>query len=227
MKILCPKHEEKTPSCHVYPDGMYKCFGCGAYGYAKDLGIDTSTVVAKVREDVEGNVNKILTLPVKLIRGLELHTDSKFYYIVWPDKNYYKKRRINDETFSRYVSPIGCKMPLFKVRLVGNPTLFIVEGEINAMSLSKTDVLGDIVSLGPSTNFSLDNLKPLASTISKYKNIVICVDNDAAGAIAGIRLKSSLLPLNPRTRIKLLDRDFNDILVNYGKEAVKEKAMEL
>jgi hypothetical protein len=29
---LCPIHTEKTPSFHVYGDGHYKCFGCGAHG---------------------------------------------------------------------------------------------------------------------------------------------------------------------------------------------------
>ena len=30
-KILCPFHNEKTPSFHIYEDGFY-CFGCGVYG---------------------------------------------------------------------------------------------------------------------------------------------------------------------------------------------------
>lgn len=30
-KILCPLHEEVTPSCHVYEDSFH-CFGCGANG---------------------------------------------------------------------------------------------------------------------------------------------------------------------------------------------------
>ena len=31
---LCPFHDEKTPSFHVYSDGHYHCFGCGAHGTA-------------------------------------------------------------------------------------------------------------------------------------------------------------------------------------------------
>lgn len=29
---LCPFHEDSTPSFHVYADGHFKCYGCGAYG---------------------------------------------------------------------------------------------------------------------------------------------------------------------------------------------------
>lgn len=29
---LCPFHSEKTPSFYLFPDGGFKCFGCGAHG---------------------------------------------------------------------------------------------------------------------------------------------------------------------------------------------------
>jgi DNA primase len=37
LKILCPFHEEKTPSCCVNLDTQtYICFGCGKQGKAVD-----------------------------------------------------------------------------------------------------------------------------------------------------------------------------------------------
>ena len=35
-KVLCPFHNEKTPSFHIYEDGFY-CFGCGVYGDGIDF----------------------------------------------------------------------------------------------------------------------------------------------------------------------------------------------
>lgn len=32
VKILCPVHNERTPSFTIYPDGKFHCFGCGAHG---------------------------------------------------------------------------------------------------------------------------------------------------------------------------------------------------
>ena len=33
----CPLHNEKTPSFCIFPDGRWKCFGCGKHGDAADL----------------------------------------------------------------------------------------------------------------------------------------------------------------------------------------------
>ncbi|MBA3845914.1 MAG: DNA primase [Planctomycetes bacterium] len=33
----CPFHQERSPSCYVYDDGHYHCFGCGAHGDAITL----------------------------------------------------------------------------------------------------------------------------------------------------------------------------------------------
>lgn len=36
--ISCPFHQERTPSCHLYPKtNTYKCFGCGAFGDSIDF----------------------------------------------------------------------------------------------------------------------------------------------------------------------------------------------
>lgn len=32
FKCCCPFHNEKTPSCHIYPDDHFYCFGCAASG---------------------------------------------------------------------------------------------------------------------------------------------------------------------------------------------------
>lgn len=32
QSIKCPFHNEKTPSCVIYPDNSFHCFGCGAHG---------------------------------------------------------------------------------------------------------------------------------------------------------------------------------------------------
>lgn len=32
VSIRCPFHNERTPSCVLYPDGSYYCFGCSVHG---------------------------------------------------------------------------------------------------------------------------------------------------------------------------------------------------
>jgi hypothetical protein len=35
--IRCPFHDDKTPSLHIYEDGHWHCFGCGAHGDVLDF----------------------------------------------------------------------------------------------------------------------------------------------------------------------------------------------
>jgi hypothetical protein len=50
-KIRCPYHDDSTPSCHVYPDGHFHCYGCDARGHVIDWlrdfeGLDEETAQA-------------------------------------------------------------------------------------------------------------------------------------------------------------------------------------
>ncbi|MDX4947324.1 CHC2 zinc finger domain-containing protein, partial [Providencia manganoxydans] len=43
--LLCPFHDEKTPSCVISPDkNLYHCFGCGAGGSVLDWVMKTESV---------------------------------------------------------------------------------------------------------------------------------------------------------------------------------------
>jgi DNA polymerase I-like protein with 3'-5' exonuclease and polymerase domains len=68
-KINCPFHDDRTPSCQLYADGHYHCFGCGAHGMiAEDMDLpdDVLARAADVKDDTG-----------TLERGLELWDESK------------------------------------------------------------------------------------------------------------------------------------------------------
>jgi Toprim domain/CHC2 zinc finger len=51
-KINCPFHDDRTPSCHLYPDGHYHCFGCKAHGSIEELELDDD-VLARLENRAE------------------------------------------------------------------------------------------------------------------------------------------------------------------------------
>lgn len=223
-RVLCPRHEERTPSCVVYSDGKYYCFSCGASGKNVDIGFDNVRFTPKAKEDISKTRAYIDDLPLKPIRGLMLPADDKFYYVVYPGSDFYKKRRLSNETdnASKYVSPVGHHPPLWVSGDGTHPFLCVVEGEINAASLHACATGVDIVSPGACTNFNLAKLKPVLTWLPRYKRILLFVDNDKAGISAAIKLNAELVPVNPRVYIQPMKADFNEILVKHGKEAVKE-----
>lgn len=53
IKINCPFHPERTPSCVLFPTGGFKCFGCGAHGNTVDF-------VMKLGSDFEEAKNELI-----------------------------------------------------------------------------------------------------------------------------------------------------------------------
>lgn len=217
-RVLCSFHTEDTPSMVIYPDGRYKCFGCGAYG----KGDAQYTPVVKEKEDIVESIAYIESLPKKEIRGLELPYDGEYYYVLWSNRKYYKKRSIS-ESKAKYLSPIGHTKPLYTCNTPNNKnTIVIVEGEINAISLCNTlsDNSYHLVSPGSSTDFCRS---VYIDYYTKFDSAVIIVDKDPSGVRFGLELKFKLKSLGMNVTLYLIEEDFNDLLTKYGKEKVKEE----
>lgn len=226
-KILCPWHREETPSCHVYSDG-YKCFGCGKAGPLSDLPEGeyhaSAEKAPKYVEDVASSIAKIQTYPRCTIRGLSLYDTTDSYYLVWPEGQYYIRRyKESVAGKSKYKCPAGVPRPLYVARHAPDRNiLVIVEGELNAASIGLA--CGDIsvVSPGSAGDFYSAGGRGHLGYYRAYPSIYLLVDKDAAGAAAAIELKSLLMKTNPATYIHLMEQDANDILVQHGKEKLKE-----
>lgn len=209
LRILCPVHKEDTPSCVLYDNGWH-CFGCGAHGTLDQLGV--AAPPPKLTEDLPKRIKEIEAMPRVLIRGLSLPSDGVGYYIKWPDNKYYKKR-LKAGGANKYLCPAGHVKPL----LIASPAsvsspLFIVEGELNALSLALI-APGAVVSPGGASEFCSQKY---LQEYKKYSTIFIIADNDRAGYEAVVKLKGMLLRHTPKVHAHLMEQDFNDILVERG-----------
>lgn len=232
QKILCPFHQENTPSCHLYPNG-FKCFGCGKTGKLSELGIAIPyEIKPRYVENIQEKLAYISSLPRVPQRGLSLPSDDISYYLVWPDGNYYKQRFLDVEKAGRkYKCPSGHSQPLFTARVgVGEP-LIIVEGEFNALAIADAINTCDIVSPGSAGDFYSRTSQKNLQFYAKYGKILLIADCDKPGAVACIELKTLLIKAGIKNvKIKLMAEDANDWLVNYGRERLKaeiEKDLDL
>lgn len=231
-KINCPYHEDHTASMHIYADHAY-CFGCG-----KRASLDEIETPAIKKYPFKGGkytgkpVNlkeKIASIrkgEVRSLRGFNLHCDGAYYYLIYPNDVYYVARSLrDDENTSKYRSPYGHKKPLYIANKGDSDTLFVVEGQFNALSLAvclkDTDVSykHTIISPGAATDL---NRNSFVQYYLQYKNICIIVDKDAAGVAAGVELKDTLLKHDKRVYLLAVEQDINDLHVTQGQEKVKE-----
>lgn len=225
MKILCPYHKESTPSFHVYPDGSGHCYGCGAHeGPSKQRIVPDEE---RYVEDIQASIKYIKSLPRATIRGLSLHHDNDYYYVVWPSDDYYvRRRKVDVPDRPKYVGAAGHRKPIFIARERSRSVpLIVVEGQLNALSMAEAEIQASVVSPGAATDFKkLANLPYYMG----YDNIVLVLDNDAAGAMGAIELKGQLLAMGKtNVRIHLVNEDANEILQAGGPDAVREYASRL
>jgi hypothetical protein len=234
MKIICPYHDDKTPSMHCYEETAY-CFVCSKTIPIEEV-LDAEEIrklkaLPKEKEDVKETIEWIKTLPTRVIRGLELPYVRSDYFILWPDESYYKRRL--GEGKSRYVGPRGHSPSLFRCRpepahIRDRTSVIVVEGELNAMSLdlarrssgSNDDVW--IVSPG-----SASSLQAHVDYYLTFKNIVVIVDKDQAGVENGLKLKEQFKKRKRYMKLIALDVDFNQTLQDGGVEGILKQLSEL
>lgn len=219
-------HEESTPSLVQY-GSHWKCFGSCNKTYTNS---EVETKAGQTfdyeeleyeKEDLHETFGYIKSLRRIEHRGLSFPADERGYYLCWPGDAYYKYRQFDPAARAKYLGPSGHKPPLFWARKKGVRTLCIVEGEINALSVSEAYNQWDVCSPGSATMFNADNLSKYLTEFKLYSNIVVILDNDPAGIKGLIEAKAYLLYKMPFVSFHLMSPDANEVLCNGGKEALR------
>lgn len=216
MKIRClnPKHIDSNPSMKVYPEIAY-CFSCGySVPSIEVLSGEDLIKLKKEPENVQETIDYIRECPVRVIRGLQLPVDNTGYFITWPSLDFYKKRLFKGPR--RYIGPRGRRAPLFEITGVSKDSAIVVEGELNALSLSIVTQRYPILSPGSATEF----LRYLPKYLT-FDKIWIIVDRDKPGVIAGLKLKAELLKRNKKVYLVACEKDINQILQDQGTKGVQ------
>jgi 5S rRNA maturation endonuclease (ribonuclease M5) len=217
MKVLCPNHEDTNPSMYVYPERAY-CFVCNFSCPSEEvLNGEEIQKLKKEPEDIQETIRYIKTLRKVYHRKLEFYSNGQGYYIIWPNGSYYKFRRYTGDT--RYYGPVGHKTPLFVLKDEGYKTLFIVEGEINALSFKQAYVQDEWTVCSPG---SATELPRHLEFYLRFNDIYVIVDKDPAGVVWGLKLKNELLSRGKKVQLVALEKDLNDIWQETGKEGIEE-----
>lgn len=126
----------------------------------------------------------------------KLGYDTRTGFLIVPtSRYYYVARNTNPEAENRYNNPKGAKIELFNAQAIYNEEsrpVFIVEGAFDALSIIEA---GGLATALNSTN----NYKKVLDMVKKQatkSTLILCLDNDAAGARATAELETGLKELN-------------------------------
>lgn len=228
-RIVCPFHYEETPSLVRNRDSWY-CYGSCRKSYTHEevenkLGnpVEFEVESEEYKEDLSEKFKYIETLSKTKVRGFELPSDDRGYYLCWPNAVFYKYRVYDPGRGPKYIGPKGHKPPLFWARQRGQRSLCISEGELNSLSLAEAFPDFDVCSPGSATMFNSTNLQKYLHIFKEYSKVIVVLDNDAAGFKGLIESKAFFLYKLPFIDFILMSPDANEILVEEGKEALREK----
>ena len=124
--------------------------------------------------------------------GYELYTRA---LIIPVSQSFYVQRFTDPNAKVRYINAPDSQVELFNTKALQNDTgrpVFITEGAIDALSIIEAG--GEAVALNSTSNTRklLETLK----TKSTRNTLILCLDNDAAGARATAELETGLKELN-------------------------------
>lgn len=228
MKINCPFHRDDTASLKRYGPRWY-CFGACAKQYTnEEVSRSLGTVLEDAGEDFDEpedlseRFRYIESLPKERVRGLDLPADERGFYVTWPGASYFKYRLFSPGKGSKYLGPKGHSPPLFWASKRGYSDLYIIEGEINALSVARA-VSADVCSPGSAGCFKTAMLLKHLTEFKNYSNVFVVLDDDAAGLKGLIEAKAAFLYQIPFVRYLLIKPDCNDILVQEGEAALRER----
>lgn len=220
QRVHCPRHEERTPSVVVYDDHAWCFGGCGRIALS-ELGRDVVGRRPTPPENLAERIEYIRGLPRARVRGLDLPVDGDSYYITWPDGSYYKQRKFIPGDGPKYRCPRGHKKPPY-IPLVRprQPTLAIVEGELNALSIASLEPPFSVCSPGGVGDFGEKFIAQCKHFCLQHSRFYVIVDKDSPGIDAAIRTKGLLLKHSPHVHIIAMKPDANELL---QKNALKEE----
>ncbi len=188
-------------------------------GYEKADLIEAGLAVAGKNGGVYDKYRNRLMLPVIDVRGdvigftSRVMDDSTPKYLNTPETSIFKKRSI--------------LYGLNYAKSTKRPNLILVEGNIDVITMHQAGFDNTIATMG--TALTEDHIRILA----KYtKELVLCLDNDAAGQDAtqraigllrssGLSVKVLQLPLRRTESGEQVKQDPDDFIKNYGGEALQ------